>query len=74
MANLIVLSDLPQLQIDMVLYRGDIVARDGKPIFILPQVSGGLTNTINFKTFNIEALMLSASAETMAVIEVVPAR
>jgi adenine deaminase len=72
MANLIVLSDLLQLQIDMVLYRGDIVARDSKPVFPLPQVSGGLANTINFKTFTIEALMLSAPAETMAVIEVVP--
>jgi len=72
MANLIVLSDLVRLQIDMVLYRGDIVARDGKPVFPLPQVSGGLANTINFKTFTIEALMLSAPAETMAVIEVVP--
>jgi adenine deaminase len=56
----------------MVLYRVDLVARDGNPIFIIPKVIGGLTNTINCKTFNIDALMLSASAETMAVIEIVP--
>jgi len=72
MANVIVLSNLPQLQIDMVIYHGDIVASDGKPLFPLPHVSGGLTNTINFKTFTPEALKLSPSAETMAVIEVVP--
>jgi len=73
MANLIVLSDLPQLQIDMVFYRGDIVARDGKPLFTLPPVIGrGLTNTVNIKPFNIEALRLLASGKAMPIIEIVP--
>ncbi len=36
MANLIVLSDLPRLQIDLVFYRGQLVAREGKPLFPLP--------------------------------------
>jgi len=71
-ANLIVLSDLLQVQIDMVYYQGDLVASDGRPLFPLPHVSGGLTNTINFKTFTREALKLYASGETMTVIEVVP--
>jgi len=73
MANLIVLSDLPRLQIDMVFYRGDIVARDGKPLFPLPQATGrGLTNTVNIKPFNIEALRLLASGKAMPIIEIVP--
>jgi len=73
MANLIVLSDLPRLQIDMVFYRGDMVARDGKPLFTLPPVIGrGLTNTVNIKPFNIEALRLLTSGEVMPIIEVVP--
>jgi len=72
MANLIVLSDLPHLQIEMVFYRGGMVAQEGKPLFTLPKASGGLTNTVNIKPFNIEALRLSASEEAMPVIEVVP--
>jgi adenine deaminase len=72
MANLIVLSDLHRLQIDMVFYRGDIVAKDGKPLFTLPPATGGLTNTVNIKPFNIEALRLLASGKTMPIIEIVP--
>jgi len=73
MANLIVLSDLSRLQIDMVFYQGQIVAREGKPLFPLPQATGrGLSNTVNIKPFNIEALRLSASGEAMPIIEVVP--
>jgi adenine deaminase len=72
MANLIVLSDLPHLQIEMVFYRGEMVAQGGKPLFALPKASKGLTNTVNIKPFNIEALRLSASGEAMPVIEVVP--
>jgi adenine deaminase len=72
MANLIVLSDLPRLQIDMVFYRGDIVARDGKPLFTSPKATTGLTNTVNIKPFNIEALSLLASGEVVPVIEVIP--
>jgi adenine deaminase len=74
MANLIVLSDLPRLQIEMVFYQGNIVARDGEPLFKLPQVTPGLTSTVNIKPFNIGALRLSASGEAMPVIEIVPAQ
>jgi len=73
MADLIVLGDLSRLQIDLVFYRGDIVARDGKPLFPLPQAtSRGLTNTVNIKPFNIEALRLPASGEAEPIIEIVP--
>jgi adenine deaminase len=72
LANLIVLSDLPRLQIEMVFYHGEVVAQGGKPLFALPRASKGLTNTVNIKPFNIEALRLSASGEAMPVIEIVP--
>ncbi len=73
LANLIVLDDLPNLQISMVFYRGRLVAREGKPLFSLPQTSdSGITNTVNIKPFTIEALRLTASGETQPVIEVVP--
>jgi len=72
-ANLIVLDDLPNLQISMVFYRGRLVAREGKALFPLPQTSNrGVTNTVNIKPFTIEALRLKASGETKPVIEVVP--
>ncbi len=73
MADLIVLSDLSQLQIDMVFYRGQLVAREGKPLFPLPPATGeGLTNTVNIKPFTIEALKLPPSGEAEPIIEIVP--
>ena len=73
MANLIVISDLSSLEIDIVFHRGRLVARQGKPLFSLKQPSSKrLTSTVNIKPFAIEALQLMASAETKPVIEVVP--
>ena len=73
MANLIVLSELSSLQVDMVFYRGRLVAREGKPLFPLYQGGGkGLTDTVNIKPFSKEALTLFASGETEPVIEIVP--
>ncbi len=73
MANLIVISDLSSLEIDMVFHRGRLVARQGKPLFSLNRPSAKqLTSTVNIKPFVIEALQLMASAETKPVIEVVP--
>ena len=73
MANLIVLSDLSRLEIEMVFYRGRLVARDKKPLFPLSGVGGkGPTGTVNIKPFGIEALRLFPSGETEPVIEVVP--
>ncbi|MBA7621413.1 Adenine deaminase [subsurface metagenome] len=73
MANLIVIGDLPSLQIDMVFYRGRLVARQGTSLFPLQESSaGGLTGTVNIKPFNIESLRLLASGETEPIIELVP--
>jgi len=72
-ANLIVISDLSGLSIDMVFYHGHLVARQGKPLFSLKKSSaGGLTGTVNIKPFDIEALRLPASGETEPIIELVP--
>jgi adenine deaminase len=75
MANLIVLDDLSEFQVDMVFYRGRLVARRGKPLFPTYRPRGqGLTNTINTKPFGVEALRLAASGETEPVIEIVPSQ
>jgi len=72
-ANLIVIGDLASLRVDMVFYQGRLVAKEGKPLFSAHKVSGrGLTNTVNIKPFNIEALRLLASGEAEPVIEIVP--
>ena len=70
-ANLIVIDDLSNLSIDMVFYRGRLVARQGKPLFPLYQAAGELID-MNIKPFGIEALKLLASGETEPVIEIVP--
>lgn len=73
MADLIVLGDLSRLQIDMVFYRGRLVAKEGEPLFLTPKATGkGLTNTVNIKPFTIEALKLPPSGEAEPVIEIVP--
>jgi len=71
-ADLLVLGDLPKLEIDMVFHRGKLVAEEGKPLFPTPQTTDkSLTDTINIKPFKIERLKLT-SGEAQPVIEVIP--
>ena len=73
LANLIVIGELSSLRIDMVFYHGRLVAKEGKPLFSTYKPGGKrLTNTVNIKPFNIEALRLVASGETKPIIEIVP--
>ncbi len=71
-ANLIVLDDLSDFQVNMVFYRGKMVAREGKALFPVPPGSDRLTRTVNIKPFNVNALRLKASGESRPVIEVIP--
>ena len=72
-ANIMVLSNLDKLQIDMVFYHGNLVAREGEPLFPTYQASGSkLTNTVNVKPFATKELRIKAKEETRPVIEVVP--
>ena len=73
LANLIVTSDLAEMQVAMAFYRGRLVARDGEPLFKAYQPGGeGLANTVNIRPFALDALRLPASGGTELVIEVVP--
>ena len=49
MANLITITDLAKLEIDMVFYQGKLVAREGKPLFSLPPVTAELADTVHIK-------------------------
>ena len=72
-ANLIVLDSLVDFKVNMVFYRGKLVAQEGKPLFDLPVPGGNrLTDTVNIKPFTKDALKLRASGESRPVIEVIP--
>ena len=74
-ANLITITDLPRLEIDMVFHNGRLVAREGN--YLLPSLetsAAELTETVHIKPFTIEALRLSSRGETFPVIEIVPSQ
>ncbi|HIE17392.1 MAG TPA: adenine deaminase [Dehalococcoidia bacterium] len=72
-ANLITITDLPHLEIDMVFHNGRLVAREGNYLLPPPEASATeLTETIRIKPFTIQALRLSSRGETFPVIEIVP--
>ena len=72
-ANILVLDDLDNLSANTVFYRGREVAREGKPLFPLPQVDNNtVTGTVNIKQITLEKLSLPATSAELPVIEVVP--
>ncbi|MFC1845874.1 adenine deaminase [Chloroflexota bacterium] len=73
MANLITITDLAQLKIDMVFYQGKLVARSGE--YLMPSQSapaGELGNTVNVKPFDIDALKMPAEKASLPIIEIIP--
>ena len=81
LANLVTITDLSKLEINMVFYKGKLVARQGRPLFSLPQLktnSYQLTaNTVRIKPLTTELLSLRAkrsnlTEETYPIIEIVP--
>ena len=76
-ANLITITELAKLEIDMVFYQGKLVARQGKPLFPLPPVTLELRDTVRIKHPTAKSLSLRAkrsnlSEESYPVIEIVP--
>ncbi len=71
-ANLISITDLKDLSIDMVFHRGKLVARKGSLLVPPLQVGQELTDTMHIKPFDISALNLSGDDEAFPVIEIVP--
>jgi len=71
-ANLITVTDLAKLEIDMVFYQGKLVARQGKPLFPLPPVTMELRDTVRIKPIMGKSLRIAAAGETYPVIEIVP--
>jgi len=71
-ANLITITDLTKLEIDMVFYQGKLVARQGKPLFPLPPVTLELRDTVRIKPPMGKSLQIAAADETYPVIEIIP--
>jgi adenine deaminase len=72
-ANLIVLNDLVAFEIDMVFYRGQLIAKDRQPLFsVSPIEKNNVVNTMHIKSFASTALELRATDETEPVVELVP--
>ncbi|MDH4067785.1 MAG: adenine deaminase [Dehalococcoidia bacterium] len=71
-ANLITITDLTKLEIDMVFYKGRRVARQGKPLFPLPPVTVELRDTVRIKSPTTQSLKIDAAGETYSVIQIVP--
>ena len=77
LANFVTITDLSKLEIDMVFYRGKIVARQGRPLFPLPYIQPELSHTICIKLLTTELLSLRAkqsnlTEETSPIIEIIP--
>jgi adenine deaminase len=72
-ANLIVLDNLRDFQVNTVFYRGRIVAKNGRPLFELRKSAANrLNHSVNIKPFTIDALKLKAKGGEWPAIEVVP--
>lgn len=72
-ANLMTTSDLSRLKVDMVFYKGQLVARQGELLLPPPEITEeGLTDTFHMGPFDIDALKLRSSEEDFPVIEIVP--
>ena len=77
LANLITITDLSKLEIDMVFYKGKLVARQGKFLFPPPRIPLELAQTVHIRPLTMESLPLRAkrsnlTEEDYPVIEIVP--
>jgi len=72
LADLITITDLSKLEIDMVFHRGKLVGRHGRPLFSLPDTTSELTSTVHIKPLTIESFRLTTTKEAHPVIEVIP--
>jgi len=71
-ANLITITDLAKLEIDMVFYQGKMVAKEGKLLYPLPPVTVELKDTVRIKPPMGKSLKIIAVDKTYPVIEIIP--
>jgi adenine deaminase len=71
-ANFITITDLSELEIDAVFYKGKPVGKQGKPLFLAPPVTPELRDTVRIKSPTVRSLRMTATGETYPVIEIIP--
>ena len=71
-ANLITITDLSKLEIDMVFYQGRMVAKGGKLLLSLPPVTLELRDTVRIKPPMGKSLRIPAVNRAYPVIEIIP--
>ena len=72
-ANLIVVDNLSEFNIDMAFHYGKLVAEKGKTLFKASKYRGRKpVTTVNVKPFELENLKLVTKADSLPVIEIVP--
>jgi len=71
-ANLITITDLEKLKIDLVFYQGKMVAKGGKLLFSLPPVTLELKDTVRIKPPTGKSLKIPVIDKTYPVIEIIP--
>ena len=69
-ANIVVLEDLVNFNPKLVFYRGNLVAKDGVPMFAYERSKseGGVKNTVNIKTLTYEKISVKALGDKINVI------
>jgi len=76
LADLITITDLSRLEIDMVFYKGKLLAKQGKPLFPSLQLKVDsyqtMAKSVRIKPLSIESLKLASTGETYPVIEIAP--
>ena len=76
LADLITITDLSRLEIDMVFYKGKLVAKQGKSLFPSLQLEVDsyqkMAKSVRIKPLSIESLKLASTGETYPVIEITP--
>jgi adenine deaminase len=72
-ANILALDDLSNVSVNMVFYRGRLVAREGKALFSPTRADNrAVTGTVHIKPVTREKLRLPATSAELPVIKVVP--
>jgi adenine deaminase len=76
-ADLITITDLTDLEIDMVFHHGKLLARRGRSLFPMPRVAPELTDTLRMKSVTVDQLSMRAKQsgsgeQSYPVIQIVP--
>jgi adenine deaminase len=71
-ANLMTITDLAKLEVDMAFYQGKMVAKEGKLLFPLPPVTLELRDTLRIKPPMGKSLRITVVDKTYPVIEIIP--